>query len=905
MNVSLRRNLARGLAFGLLLSLPALPTRAQSADSTTPATDTDQTKKAVVADDKVVQLEAFEVTGIRHSIQESVATKKEAVSVVEAVSSEDIGKLPDISIAESIARLPGLAAQRVAGRASVIAVRGLAPDFATTLLNGREQVSTGDNRGVEFDQYPSELIKTVVVYKTPDASLVGQGLSGTLDMQTIRPLSYASRVISASARYQTNSYSLGAGSKSNGNRYSLTYIDQNAAKTVGFSFGYAHLEDPIIAKDTGSYGYGSGGSSDPGGLKTFDFWGKNKRDGVTAALEFRPTSNLSTSFDAYYSKFDRVETDTGIETNTGWAGSNPSPVYTAVTKDSLGNITGATETGVFPLARNIYNRRNDKLTALGWNLRYNADKWTVVGDVSFSRAQRQELNIENNAQYLDANNNPVLDTVTYNFATGGMPTFKYGLNYSDPAHIKLGPAIYGAGYGKSPSTDDKLTSYKIDFSRSLAKFFDNVEFGFNYGDRIKNKHQPEAGLNTINGAWTTIGTGVALSPADLSFASSPASAAWDVPAALTKYYQPYQPTDNQSYLIPKTWTVEEKIGTSYAQFNIDDQLNWAHMRGNIGFQAKNVDQSSHSNIWDDYTNGPKPLRDGKTYTDFLPSLNLAFEFQNNQFLRLAAAKQVARPRLDQLKISSEVGVDQSTGKPGGSGGNPRLDPWRANALDVSYEKYFAKTGYFSLAGFYKKLTSYIYDQTDPNFDFSKYIVGNPYAKTNIGSFSQPLNGQGGRLSGLEVSLSIPFSMLTETLDGFGIVTSYTSTDSSIMIHDNSLGNGAAIGLPGLSKSVANATLYYEKNGFSARVSERVRSDFIGEITGFGADRSLTYIKGESIIDAQLGYDFKSGALKGLGLVVQCYNVNDAPYEEYVGTKDRINQYQKYGRTFLAGVNYRF
>ena len=130
------------------------------------------------------------VTGIRRGIEDAISTKKNSTSIVEAISAEDIGKLPDASIAESIARLPGLAAQRVAGRAQAISVRGLSPDFATTLLNGREQVSTGDNRGVEFDQYPSELLSGVTVYKTPDAALVGQGLSGTIDMQTVRPLSF-------------------------------------------------------------------------------------------------------------------------------------------------------------------------------------------------------------------------------------------------------------------------------------------------------------------------------------------------------------------------------------------------------------------------------------------------------------------------------------------------------------------------------------------------------------------------------------------------------------------------------------------------------------------------------------------------------------------------------------------
>jgi len=888
---------ASQLAFGQT----ATPAPEQKKDQNNTASTTP------VKPEEVVKLDEFVVTGIRRSIEESIATKQEAVSVVESVSSEDIGKLPDISIAESIARLPGLAAQRVAGRASVISVRGLAPDFATTLLNGREQVSTGDNRGVEFDQYPSELISAVVVHKTPEASLVGQGLSGTLDMQTIHPLSFGHQTIALNARYQTNPYSLGAGSKSTGNRYSLTYIDQNADKTIGWAFGYAHLDDPIIARSAGSYGYGSGGSSDPGGLKTFDYWGTNKRNGYTAALEFRPNANFTTSFDAYYSKFKRVETDSGIETNTGWNGGVASgPTYTSTTTDALGTITGATEANVFPLARNIYNSRDDKLQAFGWNARYTMDKWAFVGDISYSRAQRQELNMETNAQYLDNNNNPVVDTVTYNFATGGMPTFKYGLNYADPTHIKVGPAIYGPGYGKSPSTDDKLTSYKIDVSRSFEKIFDTVDFGFNYGDREKFKHQPEAGLSTPNNGWSTLDTSVTYSPADLGFAGAGSSEAWNVPAVLAKYYLPYAPTDNQPWLIPKTWNVQEKIATYYGQLNLNSQQSWGKLRGNIGVQIKSVDQSSHSNIWDDNSGGPKPLTAGKKYTDVLPSLNLAFEFEGNQVLRFAAAKQVARPRLDQMKVSAEVGVDQSTGKPSGTGGNPELDPWRANAFDVSYEKYFDKhKGYFSIAGFYKKLTTYIYDQNNPNFDFSHYILGNPYATTTIGNFKQPLNGQGGNLSGAETSLSLPFNMFSPSLDGFGIVTSYTYNHSSIMIHDNSLGNGSAIALPGLSKSVANMTFYYEKNGFSARISERIRADFIGEVNGFGADRTLTYIKGEHVIDAQIGYDFKTGALKGLGLVLQCYNLNDAPYVEYVGTTDKINYYQKYGRTILFGANFRF
>ncbi len=122
------------------------------------------------------------VTGIRRGIESAISVKKSADGIVESISSEDIGKLPDTSIAESIARLPGLAAQRVSGKAQQISIRGTAPDLSSALLNGREQVSTSGDRYVEYDQYPSELIGAVTVYKTGDAGLVGQGLAGTVNL---------------------------------------------------------------------------------------------------------------------------------------------------------------------------------------------------------------------------------------------------------------------------------------------------------------------------------------------------------------------------------------------------------------------------------------------------------------------------------------------------------------------------------------------------------------------------------------------------------------------------------------------------------------------------------------------------------------------------------------------------
>ncbi|HYX45840.1 MAG TPA: TonB-dependent receptor plug domain-containing protein, partial [Sphingomicrobium sp.] len=159
---------------------------------------------------------AIVITGIRRSLQDSIQIKRNSASVVEAVSAEEIGKLPDVSIAESIARLPGIAAQRVAGRAEIVSIRGFSPDFTTVLLNGRQQASSGYNRAVEFDQYPSELMGSVVVYKSPDADISGMGLAGTVDLRTIRPLDYGKRAIAMNIRGQLDE---GGGRNSDFSKY--------------------------------------------------------------------------------------------------------------------------------------------------------------------------------------------------------------------------------------------------------------------------------------------------------------------------------------------------------------------------------------------------------------------------------------------------------------------------------------------------------------------------------------------------------------------------------------------------------------------------------------------------------------------------------------------------------------
>jgi TonB-dependent receptor len=378
----------------------------------------------------------------------------------------------------------------------------------------------------------------------------------------------------------------------------------------------------------------------------------------------------------------------------------------------------------------------------------------------------------------------------------------------------------------------------------------------------------------------------------------------------------FNPSETSAaYLIAKAWNVYEKTTTGFVQGNIDTQWGGVPVRGNLGLQIVRTDQSSTSNYWDGTAPAGqeiKPFTDGKTYTDVLPSLNLAFGLGNDQTVRFAAAQQMARPRVDQLRSSLDFGVDASTGRPGASGGNPRLDPWRANALDLSYEKYFGTKAYVAVAGFYKDLKSYIYTQSQ-DYDFSKFVAGYVPAPGKppalpLGTLTAPYNGQGGKLNGLELSASLPFNLFSSALQGFGIQASASITNSNVKIKDpesaTSVGDGQ-IALPGLSKNVSNLTFYYERSGFEARISQRKRSDYIGEIGNFNGNRTLRYVVGESVVDAQLGYTFSEGSLKGLGLLVQANNLTDQGYQTYAVTKDRPLENIKWGRTVLLGANYKF
>ncbi len=895
---------------------------------------------------QATQVEEVIVTGIRGSIESSIAEKRSNSSIVEVVTAEDIGKLPDVSIAESLARLPGLTAQRLDGRGQVISIRGLAPDFTTALLNGREQVSAGDNRGVEFDQYPSELLGSVMVYKTPDAALIGQGLAGTADLRTIRPLEYGRQAIALNARYEWNDYgALNSGTEDTGQRFSVSYIDQFMDDTLGVVLGYAHMSTPYQAERFNAWGYpGDNAVAGPnlviGGAKPYVQSSELVRDGYMATVEYRPHDRWRSTFDVFYSEFDNTQILRGIEFPLAWGGSagacpgtpdvcRPGPELQPGFTVEDGMVVAGTWNNVKGVVRNDGNRRTAELTSLGWNNQVQLDdNWSAVFDLSYSKADRTDVVLETNAG-TGRNIDGVLDTLSFVTTPEGT-TFTSALDYSDPTLILLtsaqgwGGGVYPAGieggqdgFINSPSIVDELSSVRGEFGRDYDQGpFSRFAFGFNVTSRDKEltleRYYLSLAANRADPLHNTsvpVPSQFLLEPTDLTYLGLGPMISYD-PFALVDsgIYDLLAPQDDN--LLAFGWSVSEEVFTTYWKADIDSTMFGLPLTGNMGFQVVHTDQGSEGTVAAGNPATPQPVSDGDSYTYILPSMNLAFEVRENLFVRLGAARELARPRMDQMRAS--INIDFNEGRAtstninespwGGSGGNPSLRPWIANAVDLSIEKYFGRRGYVSLAGFYKDLESYIYDQQTLT-DFTGYPYTGGTAPTLMqGYLSTPQNGEGGTIQGVEFAVSVPFDLIWQPLEGFGVNFSASWTDSDIVPNP---GNPSQP-LPGLSEEVSNLTVYYERAGFQARISNRYRSEFLGELSGVGTDRIQRMVDAESVVDAQVGYEFQSGPLEGLSVLAQVNNLTDEQFKTFENDDPRrVIDYQQYGRTFLVGVNYRY
>jgi len=958
-----RARLLSGAAFGAAALAAVGSAHAQTAAASTTAQ----------ADDQATEVGEIVVTGIRRSIEASINAKANNTSIVEVISAEDIGKLPDVSIAESLARLPGVTMQRLDGRSQQISIRGLGPDFTTALLNGRELVTTGDNRGVEFDQFPAELLSSVVVYKTPDAALIGQGLGGTVDLRTVRPLAYGRQAIALNYRHEWNDIgALNSGTTDSGDRYTVSYIDQFLDGTLGVALGYAHMSSPYQSERFNAWGYPTVDINDDrfgqtvggvrvarpgyaeeigqlvtGGVKPYVMSSELERDGYMGVLEWRPNDRFHSTIDAFYSEFKNTQVLRGIEFPLYWGGSaqiadgacaavgnvatpnvcRPAPQLRPTTTIEDGLIVAGTWDNIKGVVRNDLNKRESNITALGWNTEFVAsDDWTLGLDLSYSKVERNDIILETNAG-TGRNINGALDTLGFELTDDGVTRFTSQLNYADPALIRItSPQGWGsdvitggqAGYMNTPSIEDEIKAARLTATRELHQSpFKSIDFGVNYTERQKSFVNDQFYLAVPGGGDLTVPSAFLLDPTDLGYLGISAVLSYDSlglvnSGALDRVRNP------NADVTAGNWEVTEKVSTAYVRANIDHNLFGRALTGNVGMQVVYTDQSS--NGFSARQVGPGvsetiAVNGGAEYLEILPSSNFILEVGDDMFARMAVARTLARPRMDDMRASRNfsynAGLAQSTDinqSPwGGGGGNPELKPFIADVIDLSFEKYFAnRKGYVSLAAFYKHLESYVYNRNQI-VDFTGYPIGvisptNPEPALRQGLVGAPDNGEGGWIKGLEFSISAPFDIFHPALEGFGAQFSASTTDSEVQPDPTQ----APTALPGLSENVINGSLYYERYGFQSRISARYRSDYLGEVAGFGNGRTLRSVAAETVVDAQIGYEFQSGALEGLSILAQVNNLTDEPFKTFEnGDERRTIDYQSYGRTFAVGMNYRF
>lgn len=914
---------------------------------------------AVSAQPEEPPVEVIEVSGIRGSLQRAQAIKMDNTSIVEALSAEDIGKLPDTSIAESLARLPGLSGERRNGRTSGISVRGFNENYVGTSLNGRELLGMGDNRGVEFDLYPTEIISNILVYKTPEAGMVTQNIGGSVDLQTVKPL-VAEQTFTINGTYEKNAEdAANPDFDDNGHRLSFNWIDQFADDTLGVALTFATMESPRQEQQFRGWGYpnaepGTGAegidiSKDSvsilGGHDSFARSAMMERDSVAAVIQWAPTDNLTMQLDALYIDFVENDARRGVEEGGPvWGGVD----YT-VTEVQDGLATRAYHDGFYSVIRNDVREQEAELKTFGLNLEYLLNEnWSIHADVSTGEVDKTITDVESYSGTGRAGTEGRALTARSWEMTGdgvmfsdhpSLPT----IDLTDPSLIRLaGPQPWGQsltdengnqlfaadgqdGFVNQPIFKEELDSVRLS-TKGFVEWgvFSGIEIGAIYSDRTKSKDNNGAFLVSpeypASGAIPDV-----LGVTSLDFVGIEGILAYDALGLYNSgYYDELNAQQIETGRLGDTYTVEEKLTTFYTKLDIDTQVSDIYIRGNLGLQVVHADQQSTGFATTKNELGfveSLPVSGGADYTDVLPTLNLSAEIGEGEFVRLGLAKVLTRPRMDDMRPNNQVSfafqdaritsTDPDNSPWSGSAGNPELKPYEANQIDLAYENYFADTGYVAVSWFFKDLKNW-HRSNAVQTDFSEFYIPSIHQGSEgqvpelfVGERSRPEDGYEGFVRGYEIQGSLPAELIHESLQGFGLFASATFLDGQA---DASPGT-TETRIPGLSDENYSLTVYYENAGFEIRVAGTKRSDYLTETRGLSLALSDSTNQGGTFIDAQIGYDFsESGiqSLEGLRVTLQAQNLTDEEDVQTAGTDSRqVTLHQSYGANYLLGFNYSF
>ncbi len=899
---------ASALASAVLLAL-AGPAAAQEATAANPT-----------------ELDAVTVTGYRASVEKALDIKRSEKGMVDAIVAEDIANFPDLNLAESLQRIPGVTITRDAGEGRNISVRGLGPDFTRVRINGLEALTTvggsdqsgGTNRsrGFDFNVFASDLFSQLIVRKTASADVEEGSLGATVDLRTARPFDYDGFTFAASGQGSFNDLSEKASP-----RAAALIADTWADGRFGGLLSVAYSERKVREEGSNTgrwYSASSNGGFSPSSPFTAGLadgvWHPyfprytllehdQKRLGVTAALQWKPSDNTEFALDALYSKIDTVRSEKYIEAI--------SFAYTAqknnmVLRDGyIDPTSNALTYAVFDGAGVRSEQRRDE-----WSTEFK--QVSLSGEHRFSDAFKVNLLVGHSKS---EHANPVQTTLimdkanvsgySYDFRNSVThPVFNYGIDPTDAngwtlAEVRLRPQY------ASNSFDNGALDFTWNFGPAftlrgglLAKdyTFDTSEY------RRRSETVVPAfadGSYTVPAALVDIARlgGVAGSPD-----------AWAVPdlAALSELlgiysgqgiYQLYERNATRR-------SVEERDRGAWLMGEFGFDVGSVPVSGNVGVRRVKTTQSStgYSTV-----DGAMVLTHvSRDYTDTLPSLNLVAELAPDLMLRFGAAKVMARPGLSSLTPGTTLSL--SSGHRFVNGGNPNLDPIRARTLDLGVEWYFQEGGLLGLALFHKDIESFV-QGTSTVMPFTasglpaSLLDGTGVSPNEDFTFTRPLNTPGGDLKGAEFNYVQPFSFLPGRWSNLGLQLNYTWVDSQIQYLTSTGAASLKTDLTGLSKNSYNSTLFYEGEQLGARVSYTHRDGYYTQVPASVAGFSFHGMDAVDTVDASISWkidDHLEISLEGINLTNETSN-------EWVGTSawKLPLTYTQTGREFLLGLRYKF
>lgn len=811
------------------------------------------------------------VSGYRLSLETAQAIKKDSDQIVDSIVAEDVGKLPDQTGAESLARVTGVSVERGTGEAAAVRVRGL-PDLTTT-YNGRE-LFTAEGRSVALQDFPAGTISRFDVYKTSSANLIEAGIAGEIDVRSRKPFDFkGSRIAGGiTGLHWQNSQKTG--------------IDANLLLSKRFDTGIGEIgilvegsyTDNKFSDDhrtnsstiqTRANNVPNPGLQYPAVLTYQPDVSNRFRPSGGATIQWRPSNELEVYTDFLFQGFRGRGRGVGLQVNVGSAATLSNVVLcgTSTTQVCSMTVTGGNATSAY-LATNV--SQTDTYQA-GAGFIWRPGRAKIVGDFAFTDSVFQS------ALYQAGLTTLTTGTRTFNFNTGnGGVAQVLDIDLTNPANWRY------SGFSQNNSRNHGR-SYQARIDVEVPADFgpiDKVYFGSRFNDRSADSEAVPSSFasGTIaaqNAALVTVAP-LEYGLVDPSYTNDPLAhpRTWILPTrdAVIHNFDYLRslatvPALRTVGLPPRsrTYLTNEKSYALYAQAHYTFDLGETAIDGLIGLRAVRTDNSIDG--LQTLTTGTPPVTTVtpitriKRYYDYLPNISARIKFTPQLQARLSFTKTRTRPTFGQLNPTVTIGSlptagcvvvppattpDPTTCFRNASGGNPLLEPIKSTNYDASLEYYFSRSGSVTVQVFQRDVIGFINNRTTT---YDDPVLG----RINV---NQPENGEQGRIRGVEAGfrtfLTIP--SLPKWMQNFGVLANYTYLD-----HFSVLSQAVQVTLPGrqpiggVSKHLANAQIFYENKFISLRASYNYRSSFRFYSQVDAAVGTLpTFEKGRGTLDLSAG-----------------------------------------------------